>query len=328
MFDFKGVNKKEIIRIVYRAEITGENNTESSKVLLEGYAKDMAELDLAKNRKTVEILKVMAKKLHEGQSRKKVYSGFVPDDVLMFVAEAEDIGVKAGVIFKQYAPIKELGDKAIAKVKKKMYFPFAIFLFAVLVFNYIVGEFSPLAESGAIKFSALSIFVMDYYLFINLAYGILFASLFIFIPEKLPIVKSLFSEINGMLAVSTMIVLHQLRYASVDMIPILSRRFDLARFNPNRRDIEGLTRMLYRGKLLTDLEASEIRNSGSVTGEGGLKKVFSSIFVEKKENVMLLDEMLQEVVKNLTIFLISVPIFIMLYVIFSLFDGVLKIMGQ
>ncbi len=317
-------NNADLIRVIYRAEITAEAIDSSVSEILDNYKKDLADLNYNKNKATVRKIEIISAKLRNAESRDKVYKGILPDDVVSFISQAEDIGgVKSSDIIREYAPIKELGEKSISKIKKKMMFPFGVFLVAVFMFNFLVGEFIPISKAGTIYFSDTSKFVMNNYLYINLIYGAIFAFLFMAIPKKIPLVKKVFSEIEGMLALSTIIILHKLSYSASEMIPLLVSRFKLQKINPRNREVSGLTEMLYRAEFITDLQASDIRNSGSVTGQLG--SVLNRIFEEKRESVLLLDEILQEVIKNITVLLIAVPIVGMLVVLGSLFSGVMAL---
>lgn len=318
------LNNADLIRVIYRAEITAEAIDSSVSEILDNYKKDLADLNYRKNKATVRKIEIISAKLRNAENRDKIYKGILPDDVVSFISQAENIGgVKASDIIREYAPIKELGEKSISKIKKKMMFPFGVFLVAVFMFNFLVGEFIPISEAGTIYFSETSKFIMRNYLYINLAYGAIFAFLFMAIPKKIPLVKKVFSEIEGMLALSTIIILHKLSYSASEMIPLLVSRFKLQKINPRNREVEGLTAMLYRADFITDLQASDIRNSGSVTGQLG--SVLNRIFEEKRESVVLLDEILQEVIKNITVLLIAVPIIGMLVVLGSLFSGVMAL---
>ena len=317
-------SNEDLIRIIYRAEITAEAVNTSVSGILENYRADLSELNHNKNREVVKRLGTISKKLQNAEPRELVYKGILPEDVISFISQAETLGgVKASDIIREYAPIKELGEKSLKKIKMKMYFPFGIFVVAVLLFKFLVGEFIPIANAGTIYFSDFSKFVMNNYLYINMAYGAFFAFIFIMIPKKVPLIKKIFSEVEGMLALSTIIILHKLSYSASEMIPSLVSRFKLQKLIPRNKEIKGLTAMLYQANYLTDLQASDIRNSGSVTGQLG--SVLTRIFVEKQERVVLIDELLQEAIKNITVLLIAFPIMMMLVVLGALFNGVMAL---
>jgi len=317
-------SNRDLIKIIYRAEITAEAVNTSVSGILENYRVDLSELNRNKNREIVKKLGSISKKLQNAEPRELVYKGILPEDVISFIAQAETIGgVKASDIIREYAPIKELGEKSLKKIKTKMYFPFGIFVVAVLLFKFLVGEFIPIANAGTIYFSDFTKFIMNNFLYINMVYGGIFVFIFILIPKKVPLIKKIFSEIEGMLALSTIIILHRLSYSASEMIPSLVSRFKLQKLVPRNKEIKGLTAMLYQAKYLTDLQASDIRNSGSVTGQLG--SVLNRIFVEKQERVVLIDELVQEAIKNITVLLITFPIVMMLIVLGSLFDGVMAL---
>lgn len=316
----------ELVRIITRAEITGDVLKTSVSGVIKNYTKDLADLNYNKNKATIQKLNIVIKKLEDAQDRSRVYSGILPKDVLGFISEAEMLGSgKSSHIFKDYLPIKELGEKSLKKLKRKMIFPFVIFALATMIFNVVVGKFLPIAEAGTIDFSTASLFVMKNFLLINMLWGAFFAFFFLAIPKKIPMIKQLFSEIEGMMAVSNVIILHRLSYGASEMIQPLMNRFGLEKFAPRNHDINGLTGMLYKGSLLTDLQASDIRNSGSVTAQ--LEPALLMVFEEKRENVLLMGEVLDEVVKNMTILLIAVPVFSMLYVIISLLMGAMSLLN-
>ncbi len=317
-------NNADLIRVIYRAEMTAEAIDTSVNEILLNYKTDLSDLNHTKNKDTIQKLGVIASRLQNAESRDRVYKGILPDDVIAFISQAEVIGgIKSSDIIREYAPIKELGEKSLSKIKKKLYFPFGIFLVAVFMFNFLVGEFIPIANAGTIYFSDTAKFVMNNYVYINLAYGGIFGFLFLAIPKKVPLISKVFSEIEGMLALSTIIIFHKLSYSASEMIPLLVTRFKLQKMNPRNREIKGLTAMLYQANYLSDLQASDIRNSGSVTGQLG--SVLARVFNEKRESVELLDEILQEAVKNITVLLIAFPIMMMLVVLGALFTGVMAL---
>ncbi|HHO42560.1 MAG TPA: hypothetical protein ENN12_04290 [Epsilonproteobacteria bacterium] len=316
--------RKDLVRIIYRAELTSSKLGGSVSDRLDRYVKDLIDLDFRNNKQTIKQLKRISSRLKKGENKYRVYQGILPNDIVSFMKEAEDKGVKSSKIIEEYAPIKQMGDSALMKVKKKMYFPFVIFFIAVFMFDYLIGELAPIIHSGSIPFPESMKSVMEHYKVINFSYGLFFAFLFLVIPQKLPLIKKIFHEINGLLAMATIMILHNLSYASSEMKPILIKSFKLKRKSWKNDGMDGLTKMLFQEGLLTSLQASEIRNSGSVTGE--LYVVLKFIFEEKRENVKLLDETIQEVVKNFTIFLIAMPLFTMLAILGSLFSGIISLL--
>jgi len=314
---------KTAVSIVYRAEITSEVIGKSVAQLLHEYSDALLDLEPKKSRTTSKTLLRIASKLEDAVDKDKVYKGLIPSDILEFIKSASEKGVKSSSIFKEYAPIKEIGEKALKKFQTKMYFPFIIFVVATFGFNFLVAKFIPIADGGSIPFSETSKWVMHNFLAINFIYGAMFAFVFFVIPRKVPLIKKVFDGIEGMLAMSTIIILYKLSYSSAEIIPILVKRFNLQKLLPREKGIDGLTQMLYRANYISILQASEIRNSGSVTGELGV--VLDRTFEEKREEVLLLDEILQEVIKNITIFLIAVPLGFMLYVLANLFGGVMSL---
>lgn len=316
----------DLIRVIYRAEITAEAIDSSVSEILLNYKNDLTDLNYNKNKETIKKIGLIATRLQNAEPRDKVYKGILPDDVISFISQGEQIGgIKSSDIIKQYAPIKELGEKSLKKIKQKLYFPFGIFAVATMLFNFLIGEFIPIANAGTIYFSDISKFIMNNFIMINFVYGGFFAFLFLGIPRKMPLIKKVFSEVEGMLALSTIIILHKLSYSATEMIPLLVSRFNLQKINPRNREIAGLTLMLYQAEYISDLQASDIRNSGSVTAKQGLASVLERIFKEKQESVELLDEVLQEVIKNVTVLLIVVPILGMLSVLGALFTGVMAL---
>lgn len=321
---FENKDTRELRDLIYDAEVTAEDLGDSVPLLLSQYAETYKDLEPLKSKKIVARMERIADRVRAVDEEKDIiYRGIVPPDILGFMKIANDTSVKSSSIFKEYSPIKELGDSALRKFQTKMYLPFIIFVIGTFSFNFLVSEFIPIAEGGSIPFSKLSIWVMHHFLAINFIYGAIFAFVFFGIPKKVPLIKKVFDGIEGMLALATIMILYKLKYSSTEIIPVLVERFNLYKIRPKDDDMIGLTRLLYDANFITVPQASQLRNTGSVTANLG--KRLERIFKEKKEDVLLLDEVLQEVIKNITIFLIVVPLGLILYVLGNLFMGVMSL---
>ena len=299
---------QDLIKRIYRAEVNAEvNSDKSASNYLEDYAEDFLSFDKKSKRVPMEMRKI-ASELRKGKRRAQVYRGLISDDIVTFLETSEHKGVKASMIFQRYAPIKEMGESVKRKVRGKLVVPLAILLVFIGIIEFIMGTFKEIHADGTIAFSDLSLFIMNYFLPVVLIYALIFAYLLVIIPDKLPMLKKVFGEINGMLALASMDIMHYISYDAGSMILPIKRQFKIKRNHP-RRDIFGLTDILYHEGFISKDQGSELRRTRDL--EEGIKIALK----EKKEIVENLGETVQDAVKEITTLLLALPLFMVLEVL-------------
>jgi hypothetical protein len=302
---------RNLIQRIYRAEVKAEEDSNKSvSTYMEDYAEDFLSFEPKETRVPYE-LKKLAKEIKKGKRGYEVYDGLISEEIITFLKTSEAKGVKASMVFARYAPIKEMGERAMRGVRRKLIVPMGLLVLFILGIYYIMGTFREIYEDGVIPLGDSAVFIMDHFVAITVIYAAIFAYLLIIIPQKLPGLKKIFANINGMLALASMDIMHYISYDAGQMIMPIRQQFKIKRNHP-RRDIFGLTDILYHEGYITKDQGSEMRR------ETELSVAIERALEEKKETVEGLNEVVQDAVKELSLLLLALPLFLMLYVLANL----------
>ncbi len=317
MLDFlsAGKQREKVQRVIYRSEVAAPRMGVSSIELIEGYAKELKE-----DKPVYTQLMLVTKALSKGRSKDLVYSKYMDDDILALLKDSIKRSIPTADIFEGYVPYKELGTKTVKSIKKKMYVPLGIFALLVLGLNGTIDNFLIIQESGIISFTTIMNFLMNYFLYVNAAFGAFVGYWLIKKPHKVPVVKDIFLQINGMLSLSTVRTMHSMSYSSVEILKTLMKQFPETKkrskkLSKTRENIDLMLQFLKDKKFLSDVQSAELKISGK---RGEIREGVNIILKEKETEVKDLSQIVDSLVEKVSLVLLGPPILIVVLALVEL----------
>ena len=315
--------RKSVLKIIYRSEIQAPEIGVSSMQLLGFYATEMKQ-----DKKLYQRLTAMRKKLDKGTPKDVVYGEYLDDDIKALFKDSIQRQIPPAEIFSGYVPFKELGEKSIASVKKKLYVPLGIFVLVTFALNETVGNFLEIGESGLVKFSPIMSFLMEHYLMANLLFGAFVGYWLIVKPENAPIVKKVFHKIKGMLALSTVKTMNAMGYQSDEIMKTLTKQFPKNKKNKKggrKKDIDALLSFLRDRDFVTLIQSAELKMRASREEvEVGIEEILN----EKEDEIKDLNHIIDAVVSNVSLALLAPPLLIVVISLLELMVGVSSVAAQ
>ena len=307
-------SKNDILKIVYRSELTSKKMGISSFELIENYAKALKE-----NKRIYFFLKKIVKDLKTGQHKDIVYKDLMDKDIITLLRESRLKQIPSETIFKEYIPLKNIGERTMSSISKKLYVPFFIYAMLVLGLNSTMKSFLGVADYGVVNFGSVQLWMMENFIWINMAIGFVFAFFLLVIPTKTPIIKKVFLKIKGMLALSTIRTMSEMAYTSKDMVETIIKQFEIKEKKKKSlkslNNIEKLIILMKDEKMIDLLEGAELK-LGAETGE--FAESINLLLDEKKLEVESLQEMVNSIVGTLSMLLLTPPVFMIVSVLTTL----------
>lgn len=302
-----GNNKEEIANIIIRAEVLAAQNGTTSFILLHQYAGELEK----ENKKLARDIRKLSKKLKQGLKRHDAYKQYLDDDILRLLKFSEEKSVSAGTVFEKYSPVKEKTTTYLKAIKKGLRTPLVIYTIMALVFSSVVSKFKIINEVSTKKLSTTSLFILDNYLLICGIILIFFIYFFIFIPQKMPLIKNIFSKLRSLLALSSVVTLMDIGYGSADVIPAITKQFDLKKGKHRTMNATALVELLKLNKIVTVFESADIKIGIEMSS---LKETAAQILRRKMEDVETLNKEVAEILKNVSILLTAIPVLLAMIV--------------
>jgi len=309
--------KKDVLRVIYRSEISAPQMGVSSIELLKNYAHE-----LRNNKKLSAKITGLARQLEKNKSKDLVYREFLDDDIYELLKDSIKRQIPAHEIFSGYVPFKEMGEQLISSIKKKLYVPMIVFTLLTIGLNFTIKSFAEIAETGVINFTDMSTFLMNNYLLVNFSFGAFAGYWLMLSPEKVPIIKKVFHKIKGMLALSTVRTMYEMSYASGEIRKTLIRQFDIKEKKSKKRtkggalgEIDILLQLLKDEDFVSDIQSAELKMSSA---RGDVEKGVALILKEKENEIKDLNTVVDSVITNVSMLLLAPPIVIMVMVLLEL----------
>ncbi len=295
--------KKEVAGVIMRAEIISLESGVSIFETLEAYANELKKSD----KKVSFALKEISKKIRNGQKRWDAYKKYLDEDILKLLKTSEEKSIPAGEIFHKYAPVKEMAEGYIRSIKSGLKSPIVMYILLSGIFSFVVSNFKVINSVSDKKMSAYSMFVMDHYILITGAILAFFVYMFYFIPEKMPILKSIFSKLNALLALSTVVTMFEMGYGAAATTPIVAKQFGLKRKKRNQKNAAAMVEMLRDNKIINAVEGADIK-IGIEHGE--FKRAMNSILNNKISDVDSLNKEVSKIMDNISVLMTAIPVII------------------
>lgn len=313
--DLFNENKRHIAEAIYYAEIVADQDGRSVAEILKQNSDDIKKID-SKEIELSQKLKMISQKISKGDREEKIYAEYVDPEVLYFMVEASNNGMKRGEIVSKYLPIKSVAAKTTRKIKNKLKIPIIIALFGLLFMGYVLKDFVKIMKNGSIEADfTVALWVADYYYLLSMGILLSLAVPLILFPHKVPKIKGLFTKINGMMAILIIAILNKVGQSPVQIIPFIQRTFQIKGFYAKKNDMDDLAKLLYHAKFINFFQASRIMGIKSIKRDFPL--VLDSILEELRLDVELSSELIEEAVGTLTTFIVLLPVTPALYVIGS-----------
>jgi len=311
-------NKKEIASIILRAEILSMSSGVAVFEMLDNYSREVK-----RDRKKVSFqLMTLSKKLKAGRKRWDVYKEFLDKDILKLLMVAEEKSIPAGKILENYAPIKDISEKYLRSIKSSLKSPIGIYVVLSLVFSVVVDKFKTLSTMGE-GLSEISMIIINNFLTITGALLVVFVYFLGFIPEKMPLLRGVFSKLNSMLALSTSSIMFKIGYSAVDAIPVLVKQFSIKSIK-KRNDAEGLILLLKENKFIDVYEGADMKIAMSI---GEFDTSIDRILQSRLNNIDDLNKSVSEVISNITVILTAIPLVLAMSVMANVMTLTLSLMG-
>lgn len=297
-----GNEKEKVAEILMRAELVSQKNGTSVFETIELYSNEIKK----EEKKASSILMKIAKKLRFGKKRWVAYKGYLDDDLLKLLSIASSKSIASGVIFSNFAPIKEISMKYKKSIKSGFYAPLIQFVALSFVFNFVVSEFKILNSMGNTHLSSASMFIIDYFLYITFAITAIIGYFFFIKPTSLPLLKGVFNKLDSMLALSTVSTMFDVGYSSSDVFPLIVKQFKIKKSSSYGKNAGGLVKLLRVNEYINSFESADIKLS---IENGTLEESISGILKSRLDEVDLLRDMVKQVVSNISLSLIALPVF-------------------
>jgi len=307
-------SKNDILKIIYRSELASKKMGIASVELIENYAKALIE-----NKRIYFQLKKIIKALNSGNHKDVVYRDIMDKDIIILLKESRIKQIPSETIFKDYVPLKRIGERTLSSISKKLYVPFFIYAMLVLGLNTTMKSFLGVAEYGVVNFGSMQLWMMENFILINFAIGFIFAFFLLIIPTKTPIIKKVFIKIKGMLALSTIRTMSEMAYTSGDMYSTLVKQFEVkVKSKKSLRNVDNIGKLisLMKDEKMIDLmEGAELKLGAE---RGDFSESVDILLEEKRIEVESLQEMVNSIIGTLSMLLLTPPVFMIVSVLTTL----------
>lgn len=309
--------KRPMEEIILRAESIAARAGTDHMQILEEYSKSL--------RKTAPVLSAKAinisKRLSNGGKRWHVYKDFLDQDILLLLKMASEKNITAGKMIEDYLPIKRITNDYRRTIKKNLLMPTFITFFIVLALGYVNGELKKIVDSGMMHVNDFSYTLMNNFYVFNLSLVGFFVTVLFLFPRFVPILNKVYRELDSMQALALINTLLKVNYASIEIIPLIKKQFDL-QHNCKRQDIDCLIEVLISGKLVTPLEAAELKVT---TMQSDPKRAIEMLVAERKKEADSMTQVAGKIVNTLTMLMMASPVLFMVSTISAMLQSAMAL---
>lgn len=301
-------DREKIQRTIFKAEMLAESIGAPISEILKKYSDELR----AGEKNTAEKISLIVSSLRSGKKRWDAYGKVIDPDVSKLLRMADEKSLSPGAIIRAYVPAKELSVKYKNGLKRSLKNPIGVFFAVTFTLGYVVQNFSSMVNSGTFKVNDFTIFVMNNFYLINFIFITLVTIPLVYSPEKMPILKKVFTRLDSILALASIEALLAIGYSTADAIPQIKKQFNID-FEPKKRNINGLIDLLLHKKFIDHYEAAEIK---ILTKEDDSKEAIRRIVRDRIDESKNMSEDMTKLVMNLSIVFSIVP-FLLLLVVFG-----------
>lgn len=303
--------------IILRAESIAARAGTDHMQILEEYSVSLKKTAPALSIKAINI----SKKLANGGKRWNVYKDFLDQDILMLLKMASEKNITAGKVIEDYLPIKRITNEYRRTIQKNLMMPTFITLFIIFALGYVNSELKKIVDTGMMHISDFAYTLMDNFYLINIGLVLFFTVLLFGLPRYVPILNKVYRELDAMQALALINTLLKVNYASIEIIPLLKKQFSL-QHTCKRQDIDCLIEMLIVGKLITPLEAAELKVT---TMQSDPKKAIELLVTERKKEAEGMTQVAGKIVNTLTMLMMASPVLFMVSAISGMLQAAMSI---
>lgn len=299
--------KKKVEGIIFEAELSASRSGVDRIEVLKAYARE-----IKSERLREEITKIV-RKLEKGERYSKVYEPYLSPDVTKLIEIAESKGLPIAKMIEEYVPVKKAVENLESSLKAQLKVPLITFALVSLVFSFVLNQFKQISQS--LELSFYSTFLMDYYAWVMLVIGVVFAVVLWKYPNKVPFFKKVYNELKAIIGLSLSKTAYQMGLSSADLVPMLKSYYQAQ--GKYSLDVSGVVKLLY--PYLSELDRAQILIAVKY---GKIEEKLNELASEKFKNVENLRKVINDGVDNLTKVLIAIPIFPPLVVYLDLLSQV------
>ncbi|MBN2066791.1 MAG: hypothetical protein JW771_08310, partial [Candidatus Thermoplasmatota archaeon] len=309
--------KKKVAKVIYRAETSSASMGVSSIELIKKFA-----VELEKDKRVAQKLHKIRRELDKGRNKEKVYAEVLDKDILVLLEESRVRQIPSDAIFQDYVPLKEISERTESSIRRRLYFPIIIFTVLVLLMNTTMKQFYEIQDGGMIEFSAITTFMMKYYLEINFIYGLMVSVPLIFFPDRMPGIQGIFLKIRGMLALSTAKTMVGMAFPMDEILKTLKKQFQRRKQEKKKVFFKDRTAalldFLQHEGMISLMQSAELK-IGSERNEFDL--VATHILKEKQEEVADLGELINAKLGLVSLIIMTPPIIMLVLTLVNLMSS-------
>lgn len=299
------LHREKIEDTIFHAELMAESSKQDISTIYLKYANRI------KNDFVANEIRDIARQIKGNHKKVSVYRDYLSSELIHMLELTTKEKIAPGPIFTEYAPIRRLAQKNKNKIKGALAIPMGIYLFVIFLLNAVMSNIEQ-AKSN-IDFSAVSLFMFDYFFVLNIFIFIGVAFAFFVIPHKVPVLSRAFQKIDALVAIALTTSLMNLIPVK-DIIPLIKKRFSLSLKN-GRGDIAELVAVLESGKFLSGHDAADLEIAMLY---GDVNKMLLEKKEDKNEDAKQFGEIVGELVKTLSNLLIALPAFQFVFIVLDL----------
>lgn len=302
------LNREKIEDTIFHAELMAESSKQDISAIYIKYANRI------KNDFIADEIRHIARQIKGNHKKVTVYQEYLSSELIRMLELTTKEKIAPGPIFTEYAPIRRLAQKNKNKIKSALAIPMGIYLFVIFLLSTVMSNVEQ-AKSN-IDFSAVSLFMFDYFFVLNIIIFIGVAFSFFVIPHKVPILSRAFQKIDALVAVALTTSLMNLIPVK-DIIPLIKKRFSLS-MEKGRGDIAELVGVLEYGKFISGHDAADLEIAMLY---GDVNKMLLEKKEDKNEDAKQFGDIVGDLVKTLSNLLIALPAFQFVFIVLDLLSS-------
>ncbi|MCL4432129.1 MAG: hypothetical protein M1300_07405 [Epsilonproteobacteria bacterium] len=292
------LNRETIEEVLFESELMVATSKIDVSMVINAYASKLASVKPFAS----EELRNITKRLKGNQNKYNVYADYVDPAIISLLRIADQKGLSASTVLKEYAPIRKISMRNYNRIKSALTMPMIIFIAITMILSSIASK---LGEArSAIDFSFFTLFILDHFVVINMILFVLLITAFFVFPRKVPILSKIYQKLDSLLAVSLAQTMYTSGLSSKDIIPMLRRQFGIME-EKGRGDIAELVKLLSDCKFLTPNEMADLELAMDY---GQFDPMLNEKKEKKIEEARQFSELIGEIVKNFSTVVVAIPI--------------------
>jgi len=283
-----------------------------------------------------EVYLEFARKLERGEAKWKVYARYLSDEVLYVMKTAEEKSIPLHEVLGKVKEVKGEVKGFLSSIRGKTFFPTLYYVATTVILYFVIKRFlevfnklsQSLPEEYAEVLRILDL-VPPVYLVVNTIVFVVLLLGLVFYPYRFPIVKKVFTEIEGLRVLSLTLVFYASNIPLEGIIKFLRNLGGLYEKVFNVRDYteEEFSKAL---KVFLKPEEAVILEISAKTGM--FTKNLEELYREKLKNVRKLSERISTLLFVITFLFLAIPFSFFFFVYYkgmmTVVRGVMELMNQ